>query len=404
MKWEKVKFSTLFSEPTRNGVYKAADFHGFGVKIVNMGELFAYDFINSQPMHRIIMSKEEMSVNGLKEADLLFARRSLVEEGAGKVSIVGKLDEETTFESSIIRVRLNKAKCLPLFYFYWMKSHAGRAAVGALVSGTNVKGIRASELKNIVVDYPGLPTQHRITSILSAYDNLIGVNQKQIKLLEEAARRLYKEWFVDLRFPGYEDASIVDGMPDGWSKCLLSAIANVNEENIPKGYKYDYIDYIDLNSVRRGHIKSKTQYLLKDAPGRAKRKARDGDIIWGMVRPNLCSYALVLNPADTTVFSTGFAVISPKTVPFTYLYCTVTHKDFVGYLVNATNGTAYPAVKSSDFEQAKILKPAEEILVKFHHVTEPIFRKIEDLDRQSKELAEARDRLLPKLMSGELEV
>ncbi len=246
--------------------------------------------------------------------------------------------------------------------------------------------------------------QKRIGEILSAYDDLIENNQKQIKLLEEAAQRLYKEWFVDLHFPGWEETKIVDGVPEGWEKCLLSDVADVNKLNLPKNNEYDSIDYIDLSSVKKGHILEKTRYKINEAPGRAKRLAIDGDIIWGMVRPNLCSYALVMHPNERDVFSTGFAVISSKKVPFSYLYCLATEESFIGYLVNCTNGAAYPAVKPIHFEEAKILKPVDEILNQFHSIAEPIYRKIEALDKMVISLAEARDRLLPKLMSGELEV
>lgn len=185
---------------------------------------------------------------------------------------------------------------------------------------------------------------------------------------------------------------------------MLSDVADVNKLNLPKNNEYDSIDYIDLSSVKKGHILEKTRYKINEAPGRAKRLAIDGDIIWGMVRPNLCSYALVMHPNERDVFSTGFAVISSKKVPFSYLYCLVTEESFIGYLVNCTNGAAYPAVKPIHFEEAKILKPVDKILNQFHSIAEPIYRKIEALDKMVISLAEARDRLLPKLMSGEVEV
>ena len=185
---------------------------------------------------------------------------------------------------------------------------------------------------------------------------------------------------------------------------MLSDVADVNKLNLPKNNEYDSIDYIDLSSVKKGRILEKTRYKINEAPGRAKRLAIDGDIIWGMVRPNLCSYALVMHPNERDVFSTGFAVISSKKVPFSYLYCLATEESFIGYLVNCTNGAAYPAVKPIHFEEAKILKPVDEILNQFHSIAEPIYRKIEALDKMVISLAEARDRLLPKLMSGELEV
>ena len=216
--WKRVKFFELFSEPTKNGIYKTKEFHGHGAKIINMGEIFAYAFIGKQNMNRVELNGKERNYFLVNNGDLLFARRSLVESGAGKCSIVYGLSEETTFESSIIRVRLNECIANPLYYMYWMRSLKGRTAINGIVSGVNVKGIRSSDLRNIEVDFPPLDIQHRIATILSRYDSLIENYQKQIKLLEESAQRLYKEWFVDLRFPGYENTKIVDGVPEGWEK------------------------------------------------------------------------------------------------------------------------------------------------------------------------------------------
>ena len=139
--WKKVKFGELFSEPTKNGIYKSKEHHGRGAKIINMGEVFAYSFIGNQEMNRVEINDKEQNSFLVKNDDLLFARRSLVESGAGKCAIVNGITEETTFESSIIRVRLNKKFSLPLFYMYWMRSLSGRTAINGIVNGVNVKGI-----------------------------------------------------------------------------------------------------------------------------------------------------------------------------------------------------------------------------------------------------------------------
>ena len=290
------------------------------------------------------------------------------------------------------------------YLYYWIKSSEGTGTLYNTTIGSSQKALTISALKNIKVSLPLRSVQDKIVEVVSVYDDLIENNQKQIKLLEEAAQRLYKEWFVELRFPGHENTKIVDGVPEGWQWCKVRDVADINSSALPKNYKEDFIDYVDLGSVRCGHIETRTRYNLNEAPGRAKRCVKDGDIIWGMVRPNLKAYALVTNPKKTDVFSTGFAVLSAKKVPYSYLYCAVTQEEFVGYLVNATNGAAYPAVKPVHFEVADILKPDDKVLEQFHSVADLIFRKIEMLDKQNHNLSEARDLLLPKLMSGEAEV
>lgn len=246
--------------------------------------------------------------------------------------------------------------------------------------------------------------QKKIGELLSRYDSLIENYQKQIKLLEEAAQRLYKEWFVDLRFPGHENTKIVDGVPEGWEKKKLGEIADINQRNIPKNHNLPYIDYTDLGSVRVGNIDNPFRYNTGEEPGRAKRVAIDGDIIWGMVRPNLKSYALIQYPQKYDVFSTGFAVLSATKVPFSFLYCALTTDSFVGYLMNCTNGAAYPAVKPEHFAAAKLLIPSLDCIEAFDLKIKRCFRKIHIIQTQIRHLTEARDRLLPKLMSGEIEV
>ncbi len=404
MNWEEVVFETLFSSPTRNGVYKGKESHGSGVPIVNMGELFGYNRINSQKMTLIQMTDVEMDKSGLIDGDLLFGRRSLVEEGAGKCSMVYEPSTPMTFESSIIRVRLDREVADPEFYFNYFRSPIGRGKIRAIVSGAAVKGIRSSDLKSIKVHWPPLWEQIAIREVIATYDSLIEINQRRIALLEEIARRMYREWFVYLRFPGHESVKVVDGVPEEWETKSLSTVANVNERSIGAKDKPDEVLYIDISSVTPGTIEAVTRYSFADAPGRARRRVSHGDVIWSCVRPNRRSYALVWEPDEKLVASTGFAVLSAKEVPFSYLYCTITTDSFVGYLEANATGAAYPAVTAKIFEEAKVLVPDEKTLASFDINVLPLLEKMETLKRQNKALTKARDALLPKLMSGQLDV
>lgn len=335
----------------------------------------------------------------LQKGDVIFTREAPLGE-------VGLVREEKNYflGQRLVLFRANNKMCDGRFLMYSLLWHDNKQAIISKGVGSTVAHLRVPECENIEIKVPDLDAQHRIADILSAYDDLIENNQRQIKLLEEAAQRLYEEWFVDLHFPGHENTKIVDGVPEGWQWCKVRDVADINSSALPKNYKEDFIDYVDLGSVRCGHIETRTRYNLNEAPGRAKRCAKDGDIIWGMVRPNLKAYALVTNPKETDVFSTGFAVLSAKKVPYSYLYCAVTQEEFVGYLVNATNGAAYPAVKPVHFEVADILKPDDKVLEQFHSVADSIYRKKEALENQNYNLRESRDLILPKLMSGEVEV
>ena len=330
----------------------------------------------------IMKEKDEALRKGkLKRGDIVYTTRGTVGNAGYYNSNVPY--ENVRINSGMVILRANGEIVDARFLYQILKSEYYRPYFKQYCTGSAQPQLPIKNFSQIYLNVPDIKTQHRIADILSAYDNLIENNQKQIKLLEEAAQRLYKEWFVNLRFPGHENTKIVDGVPEGWQWCKVRDVADINSSALPKNYKEDFIDYVDLGSVRCGHIETRTRYNLNEAPGRAKRCAKDGDIIWGMVRPNLKAYALVTNPKETDVFSTGFAVLSAKKVPYSYLYCAVTQEEFVGYLVNATNGAAYPAVKPVHFEVADILKPDDKVLEQFHSVADSIYRKKEALENQT---------------------
>lgn len=402
MSWEYIRLSELYE--VHNGLSKGGKFFGNGFPFLSFSTVFNNWFLPAVLPDLVQSTEKEQISYSIERGDVFITRTSETMDELGMSSVALKSYPQATYNGFTKRLRPIDNRILPEFVGYYLRCPVFRGEFRAFSTMTTRASLRNEDLLSMEIPVPPMDMQQRIAAILSNYDNLIENNQKQIKLLEEAAQRLYKEWFVDLRFPGYETTPVVDGVPEGWKWTQLADIAAVNKRSISKDYSFEYIDYIDIGSVSAGRIESKTRYMLKDAPGRAKRVVCDGDVIWGMVRPNLKSYALVFHPQDTTLASTGFAVLSAKKVPFSFLYCHVIQDEFVSYLVNCTNGAAYPAVKPIHFEEANILVPTNSLLEKFQALAEPMFRKIEVLSKQIEVAAEARDRLLPKLMSGELEV
>lgn len=259
-------------------------------------------------------------------------------------------------------------------------------------------------IENIIIPTPSIEKQQDISSTLGAYDDLIENNLRRIQILEEMAQNLYREWFVKFRFPGHKHVKMIGSklgdMPEGWEIKALADVAEVNERSLKK-YNYpDHISYIDIASVSRGSIAAIQPIDFSDAPGRARRIVKHGDIIWSMVRPNLKAYALIIEPEKNLIVSTGFAVITPKQLPFAYLYLTVTTADFIGYLVNHATGSAYPAVNGKDFENALIICPANNLLEKFNSCVEPLLIDIYCLHRRNIVLRAMRDLLIPKYLNG----
>lgn len=250
---------------------------------------------------------------------------------------------------------------------------------------------------------PSLAVQKQIAETLSPYDELIENNQRRIRILEKMARTLYNEWFIEFRFPGHAKvprvSSALGSIPQGWEVKKLFDVADVNRAQIRADTAPDELHYIDIASVSPGQIDTVTTYSFSSAPRRARRIVQHGDVIWSCVRPNRRSHVLVLHPQAKTVASTGFAVLTAKTVPFTFLYAATTTDDFVGYLTNNAGGAAYPAVTAATFENADLLIPPDLLLGAFGEATIPIAEQIHALHRQIQNLRLTRDLLLPRLLT-----
>ena len=397
MTWPALTFDTLYSEPSRNGVYKSKEHHGAGVKIVNMGELFAYDVIADQEMNRLQMNEMEIRKSGLLDGDLLFGRRSLVESGSGKCSLVEGLSEPTTFESSIIRVRLDQSRANPRFFFYWFKSHHGKGVIRAIVTGTNVKGITGNNLKKIVVVYPPLKTQNSLVSKIRTYDDLIENNRRRIQLLEQAARLLYREWFVHLRFPGHEHAKIKDGVPEGWKKTLLHEIAEITMGQSPqsKYYNEDGTGLPFHQGVTNFGVRFPTNQMYCTFEG---RMAEPGDILFSVRAP---VGRINLN-LDKIIIGRGLAAIRSNRKHQNFLFYQLKNHFFKEDMMGG--GAIFAAITKKDLHNVELIQPPSPLIGMFMEHVFPIDRQIETLNRACGNLTSARDILLPRLMNGEIAV
>lgn len=297
--------------------------------------------------------------------------------------------------------------CRDYLYFFLDQDVVYRS-LNQSQSSSTMPAITFGMVGSLKVPLPPLPTQRKIASILTAYDNLIEINTRRIAILEEMAQAIYQEWFVNFRFPGHEDVKLVDSplgqIPEGWEAVTLGAIADVNARSIKKGNAPDNINYIDIKSVSTGRIDEICPMPFSESPGRARRIVRHGDVIWSTVRPVRRSYSIILDPLPDTIASTGFAVLSANTVPFSFLYLTTTTDEFATYLVNHATGSAYPAVNGKDFENADMILPPQEIVAQLDEAVGDMLFLAHRLLVKNHNLRITRDLLLPKLISGTLDV
>lgn len=276
----------------------------------------------------------------------------------------------------------------------YMQSFMLNLAVG---KGASRNAITKNMIANFEIPCPPIKIQENVVEILSAYDDLIENNQKQIKLLEEAAQRLYKEWFIDLRFPGYKDTEIVDGIPKGWKNTKLTDIANAVMGQSPKSEFY--------NNEQRGlpfhqGVGSYGKRFVIDTiySTSGKRIAEENSILFSVRAP----VGRLNMTKNKIIIGRGLAAIKHKLGYQSFLFYLLKEKFFKDNVVG--NGSIFASITRDELLNQIFLIPNEELVKNFNNIVKDIDLKINILDSQIKLLTQARDRLLPKLMNGEIEV
>ena len=299
------------------------------------------------------------------------------------------------------------------YLYYLLKYH--QPQLQGLQGGAAIPHVNPRIINAIEVIFPSIDEQTAIAGILSDYDNLIENNQKQIKLLEEAARRLYKEWFVDLRFPGYEDTPIVDGVPEGWKKCLLGDInCSLESGSRPKGG-------IDASLVDGVPSIGAENVIGLGCYNYSSEKLITKDFFSKMKRGKLCDKDILIYKdgayiGRTSLFQDGFPHLEAAVNEHVfllhaadehiqyYLFFTLYQQEYYQKMQKLNKNAAQPGINSKAMMSLPVLLPTEDILDGFDSFATPLMHKIFNLAKQNRRLELARDRLLPKLMSGEIEV
>ena len=297
------------------------------------------------------------------------------------------------------------------FLYYYTQSPAWKAVIASrTVLGATVNRIPIATFPEFPLRLPSLPAQQRIAGVLSAYDKLIESNRKQIKLLEEAAQRLYKEWFVDLRFPGHETTPIHNGIPEGWTKGSLLDLADVVRGC---SYSSDQIVAGNRTLINLGSLTPFGGFRFgyeKPFSGKARpdQTVCQGDVVMGLTEQatGLAGYAALLPCVPTdSVISADLVKLSPREgVPRLFVYALLQYGRLSALISPLANGTKIKHLRPESLPRAVALLPATALMKRYAEVVKPMFDKIALAQQQIVAAREARDRLLPKLMSGEIEV
>ena len=332
-----------------------------------------------------------------QDNDILFAR----EAPAGNAAIIKNGNKYCLGQRTVL-IRPDPQKVDPDYLVYYLLAPEQQHKLMSTAHGATVSHVNIPDIHNINVDnLPSIEIQQRIAAMLCAYDDLIENNQKQIKLLEEAAQRLYKEWFIDLRFPGHETTHVIDGVPEGWERKQLGELCTIQKRAVTPEAIEPHTPYIGLEHIPRkdfclsswgdaSEISSNKYVFNKD------------DIIFGQIRPyfHKVGFAIVNGVASTDSF-----VMRPQENTWGLFLLTVSSEAFVNYSYQTCKeGAKMPRADWNQMKTYPVLVAENDIQRRFEEIISGIVQKVAALARQSKLLAEARDRLLPKLMSGDIEV
>ena len=271
-----------------------------------------------------------------------------------------------------------------------------------MAKGAAQNNLSLAVVKNYKIQFPTVGTQSDIADILSAYDDLIENNRRRIALLEESARLLYREWFVRLRFPGHEHTRIVNGVPEGWRNLKLGDICTDNREMVsPESLEPD-TPYIGLEHMPRRSI-SISEWGTAEQVTSSKLRFNTGDILFGKIRPYFHKVGIAFT--DGVVSSDAFVIRPTAEALKSFVLMTVSIDEFIANTSQAMKeGSKMPRADWKQMIQYPVILPPDGLLADFTETITSITDQLRNLSTQNQKLRTARDLLLPKLMSREIEV
>lgn len=367
-----------------------------------------FDFENLREMR---FEPGEIDRYGLKHGDIVMC------EGGepGRCAVWKDQVPGMMIQKALHRIRPHA--CLDSnFLFYSFLKKRKNDELSGLFTGSTIKHLPKEKLAKVKVDIPPIAIQKRIASILSAYDDLIENNQRRIALLEEAARMLYREWFVHFRFPGHEHVKIIDGLPEGWEVRHLTDLCDPKDgiQTGPFGSQLHQSDYTESGvpvvmpkDLKGNRIESegiaRIPEELADKLGRHRMAV--GDTVYGR-RGDIGRRAYIGSRQDGFFCGTGCLRIRPIPLRIDprYLFETLGTSQVAGFIANQAKGSTMPNLSAGALKNVPIPCAPMRLQGLFVDVVEPQFELMEALVEQNRKLAQARDLLLPRLMNGEIAV
>ena len=405
-KWQKVKLGELYD--VHNGLSKSRDAFGSGYPFLSFSEVFNNYFLPDELKQLVETTPQEQESYSIHRGDVFITRTSETMDELGMSCVALQDYPKATYNGFTKRLRpKNQGSILPEYVGYFLRTPLFRSKFVAFSTMTTRASLRNEDLLAMEISLPPIEVQRKIADVLSAYDDLIENNRKQIRLLEEAAQRLYKEWFIDLRFHGYENTKIINSIPDGWERKKLGEWVNTFSGGTPSRKNKEFYQ-------NGSNFWLKTQELTDSFIFETEEKITDRAIEYSSAKyiyPN----SIIMAMYGATIGKLGIAATrltcnqaccvfdlssQPDIMPYLYLWLKLNRDFFISQGI----GSAQSNLSQAMIKNFDIVVPCQEVLSDFSQIATKIFARILKLQKSVNEAKNARDRLLPKLMSGELEV
>lgn len=407
MKWENVKIEDCCEVTSSKRIF-LSEYVESGVPFYRSREIIEKS--NGQEISEPLFIKQE-KYDEIKGKFGVPKRGDMLLTSVGTIGIPYIVKEDDFFyfkDGNLTWFRKFNDRLDSLYLYYWFKSPKGQGVLYNTTIGSSQKALTIASLKRLAIPCPPIHIQKRVVEILSRYDDLIENNQKQIKLLEEAAQRLYKEWFADLRFPGHENTKIVDGVPDGWIEKAMGEICDAIGGGTPSTkvdayYRNGRIKWATPTDITRknGLILLDTEKkITEEGLAHSSAKIVPPYTILMTSRASVGFFGLCRHEIST---NQGFISCIPYKENYRF-YLLYNLLNRVEEIRAKASGSTFLEISKKNFRTLRIVLPSDVVLNLFTSQIQPMVKQMEVLTQAITELQEARDRLLPKLVGGEIEV
>ena len=391
-----------------NGINFDKSAYTSGVKLIGVSD-FKNRIHPDYDSLQEVDSKVVKSGDYLEKGDIVFVRSNGNKELVGRCMIIDR-DIPVTYSGFCINLRLkDKKRFEPVFFNYLFKTRQFKKSMTGTAVGANIQNLSQSRLGNCEINVPDIETQKRIATILSRYDSLIENYQKQIKLLEEAAPRLYKEWFIDLHFPEHENTKIVDGVPEGWEKKTIADVCtNISSGSTPSRSNKAYwengtIKWVKTKELQDGWILDTEEYISQEGYNSSSTKMFPVNTILMAIYASPTLGRLGILSTDCCCNQAALGLIADENIiSWQWLFWKLYElRDEFNAIAR---GAGQQNISGIVVKNKEIIIPDKGVIDGFTSVVSKMFEQQKSLSSQIRLLTEARDRLLPKLMSGEIEI